>query len=248
MRSALPLSVQVSSEIAVVSAAEWDACAVGEAPGRPNPFVSHDFLLSLEISGCVGGRTGWIPSHVLVKDADGALLAAAPCYLKMHSQGEYVFDHAFADALERAGGQYYPKLQVASPFSPVPGPRLLVRAGPRAEEARRALVQGLLALRRQSRASSVHVTFASEEDSRALAGAGFLERHDQQFHWQNDNYADFEAFLASLASRKRKAIRRERRDALANGISIELLTGDAIAAHHWDAFHRFYMDTGSRKW
>jgi hypothetical protein len=243
-----PLSVKVTPRIASVDSAAWDACAIGDLAGQPNPFISHAFLFALEASGCVGGRTGWTPSHVLVTNQAEELLAAAPCYLKMHSQGEYVFDHAFADAFERVGGQYYPKLQVASPFSPVPGPRLLVRAGPDAEDARRTLIDGLLGLRRQCQASSVHVTFATEADARSLAAASFLERHDQQFHWRNEGYADFEAFLASLASRKRKAIRRERRDALANGITIHWLTGADLVEEHWDAFFSFYMDTGSRKW
>ena len=211
-----------------------------------NPFISHEFLNSLEQSVSVGRGTGWMSAHLLVQDA-GRLVAAAPCYLKGHSQGEYVFDHGWADAFERAGGSYYPKLQVAAPFSPVTGRRLLVRAdaGP---DVRPALVSGLGAACRQLEASSVHVTFPTRGDWETLGAAGYLQRTGQQFHWMNEGYATFDDFLTALASRKRKAIRRERTEALAAGVEILPLTGSDLREEHWDAFFDFYMDTGSRKW
>jgi uncharacterized protein len=245
------LQVKVTQSLSNVPDAAWNACAFPQASGDDephNPFVSHAFLSALEDSGCVGGRSGWSPIHVLVEDADGRLLAAAPCYLKSHSQGEYVFDHAWADAYMRAGGRYYPKLQVSVPFTPATGPRLLVSPLAGRSEARGALVQGLRALRAQTGASSIHLTFLPEDDWKALGQDGFLQRIDQQFHWLNDGYAGFDDFLSALASRKRKVIKRERREALAGGIAIEALTGRDITEAHWDAFFAFYMDTGSRKW
>jgi uncharacterized protein len=243
------LQIRVEPSLASIAASDWDACAAGaDAPGKPNPFVSHSFLLALEVSGCTGGRSGWNPAHVLVETADGHLIAAAPCYLKTHSQGEYVFDHGWADAFARAGGQYYPKLQVSSPFSPVTGPRLLVRAGDLAESAEKALIQGLRMVRDRTGASSIHITFPTEREWKALGASGFLQRVDQQFHWDNAGYATFEAFLETLASRKRKNIRKERQTALQNGIAVECITGAAITEEHWDAFLEFYIDTGSRKW
>jgi predicted N-acyltransferase len=249
----VPLQIKVAQGLQAVEAADWDACAHsagGRSPDddRRNPFVSHGFLSALEDSGCVGKGTGWFPLHVLVEDEAGRLLAAAPCYLKTHSQGEYVFDHGWADAYQRAGGRYYPKLQVSVPFTPVTGPRLLVAEGPRSDEARRLLVAGLRALRDEVKASSIHATFLRDEDARAFEAEGFLTRTDQQFHWLNDGYGSFEDFLAALSSRKRKTIRRERRDALAPGIAVDRLTGADLTEAHWDAFFAFYMDTGSRKW
>ena len=213
-----------------------------------NPFLSYHFLSALETSKSVGGRTGWQPQHLLVQAAEGTLLAAAPCYLKSHSRGEYVFDAGWAEAFARAGGSYYPKLQVAVPFTPAPGRRLLVRPGQHAEEARRALAAALLELCRIDDASGVHVTFATEPEFRFLGELGFLQRNDQQFHWENAGYATFEDFLAVLAARKRKTIRRERQDALANGVSVHWLTGSDLTEAIWDAFFAFYMETGSRKW
>ncbi len=249
----MPLTIKAAQSLSAVSAEGWDRCAhpAQGAPGDEdpcNPFVSHAFLSALEESGCVGGKTGWLPLHTLVEDEAGRLVAAAPAYLKSHSMGEYVFDHAWADAYARAGGRYYPKLQVSVPFTPATGPRLLVADTPRAGEARAHLVAGLRALRHQARASSIHATFLQDRDAEALAQEGFLLRYDQQFHWFNEAYGTFEDFLAALASRKRKAIRRERRDALAAGITVERLTGREITEAHWDAFFAFYMDTGSRKW
>jgi predicted N-acyltransferase len=258
------LSVVAVNAIREVDAAAWDACAT--APVHPkcedgalasrsldqetavNPFLLHDFLSALEASKSVGGRSGWHVQHLLAQAADGALLAAAPCYLKSHSQGEYVFDYGWADAYERAGGSYYPKLQVAVPFTPATGPRLLVRPGPRAEELRRVLAAGLVDLCRIDGASGVHVTFATEPEYRLLGELGFLQRMDQQFHWENAGYATFDDFLAALAARKRKTIRRERTDALANGVSVHWLTGSDLTEDVWDHFFGFYMETGSRKW
>ena len=236
-------TVRVASAMADIDATAWDACAGGD-----NPFVSHAFLNALEQSGSACAETGWLPLHLVVEDAGQSLLAAAPCYLKSHSQGEYVFDHGWADAFERAGGAYYPKLQVCAPFTPVTGPRLLARPGTHAAAARSTLIKGLVALRRQTGASSVHVTFPLRDEWRLLGDNGFLLRRDQQFHWFNEGYASFDDFLGGLAARKRKAIRRERRDALADGVTIVQLTGADITDDAWDAFFAFYQDTGSRKW
>jgi predicted N-acyltransferase len=210
--------------------------------------VTYAFLSALEEAGCVGAGTGWSPAHVLVENENEELVAAAPCYLKTHSMGEYVFDHAWADAYTRAGGRYYPKLQLSIPFTPVTGPRLLVRPDADFEFAQGALVAGLRALRQQTGASSIHATFLPKSQFDALTGQGFLGRIDQQFHWFNESYGTFDDVLASLSSRKRKAIKRERRDALESGITVERLTGRQITEAHWDAFHSFYEDTGARKW
>jgi uncharacterized protein len=248
------LTVRTVQTIAEIPAPAWDACAnppglEGEAAEgeRFNPFLAHAFLRALEQSRSVGGRSGWAATHVIVEDAEGRLVAAAPTYLKGHSQGEYVFDHSWADAYQRAGGRYYPKLQVAVPFTPVTGRRLLV--APNAPSgAREALIAGLRALRKAAGASSVHVTFPTRADSESLRSAGFVARTGEQFHFINEGYRDFDDFLAVLASRKRKAIKRERREALGEDIAVDLLTGNDIKSEHWDAFFAFYMDTGSRKW
>ena len=249
------LRVRVATSLKAVPAAAWDACAHPAPPDglpsgldRENPFISYAFLRALEESGCVGGRSGWSPAYLLVEDGEDRLLAAAPSFLKSHSQGEYVFDHSWADAYQRAGGRYYPKIQVAAPFTPATGPRLLVAPGPRADEARAGLIAGLEALCEQTEASSVHVTFAQEPDVMALREAGYLERHDLQFHWFNEGFGSYDDFLATLASRKRKALKRERREALAAGISVEVLSGSDLTETVWDDFHAFYEDTGSRKW
>jgi predicted N-acyltransferase len=256
--------IRIVPAIADIPAATWDACAnphfvkancevphVSSEEGGAdpfNPFVSHGFLSALEDSQSAVPRTGWAPQHLLLEASDGAVLGAAPCFLKSHSQGEYVFDHGWAEAYERAGGDYYPKLQVSVPFTPATGPRLLARPGPGAATVRQALAKGLLALCSQRGTSSVHATFLLERDCDVLVGNGFLKRMDRQFHWENAGYGTFEAFLAALASRKRKLIRRERKEALADGISIHWLTGADLTEEVWDAFFRFYMDTGSRKW
>src|SRR5215217_3262774 len=251
-----------------IKAADWDACAnpkpnpnslenldtlaAGESQsdsckGAYNPFVSHAFFSALEASGSACARTGWGPRHLLAR-VDGDIAGIVPCYLKSHSQGEYVFDRGWADAYERAGGRYYPKLQASVPFTPATGPRLLIRNGFDSAEIGTALANGLAALCGITEASSVHVTFAPEAEWKFLAAHGFLQRTDQQFHWHNQDYRDFDDFLGSLNSRHRKAIKRERRDALANGITIHALTGSGITEDVWDAFFAFYMETGSRKW
>jgi hypothetical protein len=240
-------TARVVGSIAEIGAAHWDALANPE-PATFNPFVAHGFLEAIEDAGTVGPRSGWQPRHIVLDDGAGGIAGAMPAYLKSHSQGEYVFDHGWAEAYERAGGRYYPKLLVAVPFTPVPGPRLLVRPGAGAAESERLLASGAVALAERLGLSSVHVNFLSRESSERLAALGFLQRSGQQFHWSNQSYATFDAFLAALASRKRKAIRRERAEALAGGLSVEWLTGRDITEAHWDAFFAFYMDTGSRKW
>jgi hypothetical protein len=213
-----------------------------------NPFISHAFLWSLEQSHSVGARAGWQPQHVLARTPDGALVAAAPCYLKSHSRGEYVFDRGWAEAYERAGGSYYPKLQLTVPFTPATGRRLLAREGPQSQAVGRALASGLVEICGLSGASGVHVTFATEDEFKLLGELGYLQRTDQQFHWENQGFASFDEFLAALTARKRKTIRRERHEALANGISVHWLTGRELTEAVWDAFFEFYMETGSRKW
>ena len=235
------LSLTLHGAIAEIPAADWDACA-----GAGNPFVSHAFLSAVEDSGSAGPRTGWLPRHAALRDAAGGLLAVAPMYAKSHSYGEYVFDHGWAHALERAGGSYYPKLQVAVPFSPVPGPRLLIRPGGGIGAA--ALGRALAQAGMELDVSSVHVTFCSEAEWDALAEAGWLRRLGMQFHWYNQGYRDFEDFLAALSSRKRKVLRRERRDANAAGLSFVALSGAELRERHWDAFYRFYTSTVDRKW
>jgi predicted N-acyltransferase len=235
------LTLRLHPAIAEIPAAEWDACA-----GPDNPFTSHAFLSALEDSGSASPRTGWLPQHAALRDAAGRLVAVAPTYAKSHSYGEYVFDHAWANALERAGGRYYPKLQVAVPFSPVPGGRLLVRRG--SGIALAGLGEALAQAAEQLELSSAHVTFCTEAEWRALGEAGWLQRIGTQFHWQNEGYGSFEDFLGALSSRKRKQLRRERRDAQAAGLTFRTLQGAAITPLHWDAFHRFYMDTVDRKW
>jgi predicted N-acyltransferase len=256
------LRVEVVDAIGEVSAAAWDASANPRADVEQsdptvqltdrdtvfNPFLSHNFLSALEVSKSVGGNSGWHVQHLLVKSPDGTLLAAAPCYLKSHSRGEYVFDGGWAEAYERAGGSYYPKLQVAVPFTPACGRRLLVRPGAHAHEVRDVLAAGLIELCRVGGTSGVHVTFATEPEFRFLGELGFLQRTDQQFHWENPGYASFDEFLAALAARKRKIIRRERHDALANDVTVHWLTGSDLTEAVWDTFFAFYMDTGSRKW
>ena len=213
-----------------------------------NPFVSWDFLASLEEAGCATARTGWQGQHLRLEAPDGTLLGAAPCYLKSHSQGEYVFDHGWADAFSRAGGDYYPKLQTSVPFTPATGPRLLVARGQDGQAVRQALASGLKLLADRLGVSSAHVTFAPEDEVAVLKQAGFLHRNDQQFHFFNEGYRDYDDFLDTLASRKRKALKKERRAALGNGITIDRLTGRDLTEAVWDDFFRFYMDTGSRKW
>jgi len=212
-----------------------------------NPFISHAFLSSLEESGSATSKTGWRGHHLLLENGDGRLTGAIPAYLKSHSQGEYVFDHGWADALERAGGNYYPKLQCAVPFTPATGPRLLTN-GIDDAAFRQVLASGLRQVTEKIGVSSSHVTFATDDDMEALADEGFLARADQQFHFINNGYRDHADFLDALSSRKRKGLKKERRAALENGIEIDWLTGRDLTEDIWDQFYRFYMDTGSRKW
>jgi predicted N-acyltransferase len=256
--AATQITLRVAGAIADIAPESWDACAnplvlpgAGETAtlgADYNPFISHDFLSSLELSGSVRHRTGWQPMHLLAEGPGGELLGVAPCYAKSHSQGEYVFDHGWADAYERAGGSYYPKLQVSVPFTPASGRRLLVRPGPQADAVREALAGGLAEVCRRSSASSVHVTFLPEPEWKLLGELGYLQRTHRQFHWENAGYATFEEFLGALASRKRKTIRRERAESLAAGVTIHWLSGADLTESVWDAFFDFYMETGSRKW
>jgi uncharacterized protein len=264
----IEVTLRVANSLNEVAAEAWDACAnpvTGRDHGNGadlapretqentledqyNPFISYDFLSSLELSQSVRVRGGWQPLHLLAEDSNGTLVGAAPCYAKTHSQGEYVFDHGWAEAYERAGGSYYPKLQVSVPFTPATGRRLLVRPGPQADAVRGALADSLTDICRRSNASSVHVTFPTQPEWELLGRRGFLKRTHQQFHWENAGYDSFDGFLAALASRKRKTIRREREDALSAGISVHWLTGADLTESVWDAFFDFYMETGSRKW
>jgi predicted N-acyltransferase len=264
----IELRIRIVPSLAEVSREAWDACAgavkvldednisrednlspkLSTRGQVTNPFVSHDLLSSLELSHSVGGHTGWQPRHLLAETTSGDLLGTAPCYVKSHSQGEYVFDRGWAEAFEHAGGDYYPKLQVAVPFTPVTGPRLLARPGPLAEAVQGALADALVEITTANELSSAHVTFLTEAEWTALGRRGFLQRTDQQFHWENAGYATFDDFLAALSSRKRKTIRRERKEAIAPGIEVFQLTGPDLTEDVWDAFFAFYMDTGSRKW
>jgi len=263
------ITLEAVPSVSDIEAADWDACAnprrhpasldgldtllsseaIGNSCSKPayNPFVSHAFFSAMEASGSATARTGWGPRHLIAK-VGGAVAGIVPCYLKSHSQGEYVFDRGWADAYERAGGRYYPKLQASVPFTPATGPRLLIRGGVDQDAIGTALASGLVALCGVSKASSAHVTFAREAESKFLAEHGFLQRTDQQFHWRNHGFGSFDDFLATLNSRHRKAIKRERREAVANGITIHWLTGGDITEDAWDAFFAFYMETGSRKW
>lgn len=241
------LSVSILKGVRDIGPEAWDACA--NPPGRPyNPFLAHAFFLSLEESGSASAKRGWLPCHLVLKEANGAVAGILPCYLKSHSYGEYVFDHAWAQAYERAGGRYYPKLQSAVPFTPVTGRRFLVRPGFPESEARSRLAAAAIETAKQQRASSWHVTFAEKGEWEELGQSGLLQRTDTQYHWRNRGYENFDGFLAELSSRKRKTIRKERAQALGSGITIEWLTGPEICRWHWDTFFAFYMDTGSRKW
>ncbi|WP_171101626.1 GNAT family N-acetyltransferase [Ruegeria sp. HKCCD7255] len=243
------VEVRILSSLSQISAADWDSCACPEAAegGRPlDPFTTHRFLMALEESGSVGRGTGWQPQY-LTAYLDGMLIGAAPMYAKSHSQGEYIFDHSWAHAYESAGGRYYPKLQIAVPFTPATGRRFLVRPGYDVV-GMSALVQGAVQLAAENQVSSLHATFCTEAEALAGAQMGLMHRQSQQFHWLNEDYADFDGFLAALSSRKRKNIRKERKQATAFGGQIHTLTGDDLRPEHWDAFWRFYQDTGARKW
>lgn len=231
------------SQIGEIDVAAWDGLR-----GTENPFLCHAFLDALEASGCCTAQTGWLPHHLVVEDDAGVLVGAMPLYLKGHSHGEYVFDHGWADAFERAGGHYYPKLQCAVPFTPVTSNRLLTASGHDAAGARQLLIAAVVKVAERLDVSSIHITFPTEPEWHDLGAAGFLQRTGEQFHWQNRGYASFDEFLATLNARKRKMIRRERAGACTAGIEIDVLSGDALRHDHWDAFYRFYVNTGKRKW
>lgn len=243
------IEIQVLGSLSQIAPADWDACACPEVAGgeRPNdPFTTHRFLLALEDSGSVGPRTGWQPQY-LAAYKDDLLIACTPMYAKSHSQGEYIFDHNWAHAYEQAGRDYYPKLQIAVPHTPATGRRFLVRPGYE-EMGQSALVQGAVQLASNNDVSSLHITFCTEHEADIGTQMGLMARATQQFHWLNQDYADFDGFLASLSSRKRKNIRKERAKANGFGGTIHVLTGDQIQPEHWDAFWVFYQDTGARKW
>lgn len=235
------LTLTLHARIAEIDAADWDACA-----GDGNPFVSHEFLSAMEDSGSANSRTGWLPQHAVLRRESGDIVGVVPMYAKSHSYGEYVFDHGWANALERVGENYYPKLQAAVPFSPVPGPRLLRRPGAGVPVA--AMASALEQACQSHDLSSVHVTFCTEDEWHGLGDAGWLQRIGMQFHWENEGYTSFDDFLGALSSRKRKVLRRERRDANAAGLTFHALSGADITERHWDAFYGFYQSTVDRKW
>ena len=237
------VTLRVETDITAIPAADWDRCA-----GPDNPFVSHAFLAALEESGSANGKTGWLPQHLVMETPDGIILGVAPAYVKSHSYGEYVFDHGWAQAIERAGGRYYPKLQVSVPFTPATGPRLLVAPGSDEEAVRLTLVAGLKAVAENRGLSSVHATFLEEQDRATFERAGWQIRYGCQYHWKNGGYSTFDDFLGALSSRKRKDIRKERQQVAASGIEMVTLTGGDLKPEHWDVFFRFYIDTSDRKW
>ncbi|MCF7727212.1 GNAT family N-acetyltransferase [Sulfitobacter sp. M220] len=247
--NARDVEIRIASGIAQIGQDAWDACACSEvaAGGRPaDPFTTYRFLSALEESGSVGPGTGWQPQY-LSAVIHGQVIAVAPMYAKSHSQGEYIFDHSWAHAFERAGGRYYPKLQIAVPHTPATGRRFLTRPGFE-ETGTAALIQGAVQLTDSNGLSSLHITFCTKSEASAAEQLGLLTRKSQQFHWHNHGFADFDGFLDTLSSRKRKNIRKERQQAQAFGGEIEVFTGDDLRPEHWDAFWRFYQDTGARKW
>ena len=251
-RAAGEFAIRAAASIGAFAETEWNSLAGTSRDDRENgynPFVSFAFLTALEESGCAVGRSGWQGHHLRLETSDGALLGAVPCYVKSHSRGEYVFDHGWADAFERAGGRYYPKLQVSIPFTPVTGPACSPAATVSImARSKAALAAGLKAVTDRLGVSSAHVTFVQAQDIAALESAGFLQRTDQQFHFFNDDYSSYDEFLATLASRKRKALKKETARSPGGGITIEWLTGSDLTELVWDDFFAFYMDTGGRKW
>lgn len=238
--------IKVIGSLANVAAEDWNRCA-----GLDNPFVSHEFLSALEDSGSATAETGWMPQHISLHDPEGNIQGCAPIYVKSHSYGEYVFDWGWADAFERAGGHYYPKLQCAVPFTPAPGPRLLVApevSGEERLESQQLLASGIAQLANQLDLSSAHITFCDEQTWGSVGDGAYLQRVGQQFHWMNDGYSSFDDFLGALSSRKRKAIRKERQQVAATGLDIRVLTGNDIEERHWDAFYQFYLATTDKKW
>jgi predicted N-acyltransferase len=237
------ITARVVAQIADIAASDWDACA-----GSENPFLSHAFLHALEASKCATARTGWQPQHVVIQDDNGQIVGVVPMYLKSHSMGEYVFDRGWAEAFERAGGSYYPKLQVAVPFTPVPGRRILLRPDFDKPNALRAAMAALADLAEQSGVSSLHVTFPNGEQAAAFGAAGWLVRQGIQYHWENAGFATFDAFLAALSHGKRKSIRKERREVAEQGLVLERLTGPDLRPEHWEHFYDFYLATSEHKW
>lgn len=245
------LSIRIERSFTAISPESWSKLAGASRSNTSiayNPFVSHAFLSSLEESGSATAETGWLGHHMLLETDDGRLVGALPGYLKNHSRGEYVFDHGWADAFERAGGRYYPKLQCSIPFTPATGPRLLVAEDYPRLAVQDAMAESLKEVVRRLGVSSAHITFVPDDEMAVLESEEYLHRTDQQFHFINEGYANHDEFLETLASRKRKALRKERRAALENGISIDWLTGSDLTEDIWDQFFAFYMDTGSRKW
>ncbi len=245
-----PNLIRIERSFAAIAPQRWSQLSgtSKSGPGIYNPFLSHAYLSALEESGSATVGTGWLGHHLLLEDNKGMLLGAVPAYLKSHSQGEYVFDHGWADAFERAGGQYYPKLQAGIPFTPASGARLLVAGGQDCQKVQLMLASGLQQVTRELGVSSAHATFLPETELPVFEATGYLHRTDQQFHFFNEGYGDHQAFLDTLSSRKRKALRKERRIAVENGITIDWLTGKELTEDIWDQFFSFYMDTGSRKW
>lgn len=238
-----PLSLKIITSINDIDAGSWDTCA-----GDDNPFCRHAFLSALEDSGSVSARTGWQPQHVVLRQG-AQVIGCAPLYLKSHSYGEYVFDWAWADAYQRAGGAYYPKLQCSVPFTPVTGPRLMIHPEVADPEATRlALARGMIEIAERSGVSSLHVTFPTEAEWHTLGAAGMMQRLGHQYHWQNRGYTSFDDFLAALSSRKRKDLRKEREKAQSQGVRFSTVSGDGLTPRHWQAFYRFYLDTVDRKW
>ncbi|MFM7084148.1 MAG: GNAT family N-acetyltransferase [Hyphomicrobium sp.] len=241
------MRARILKSLAHVSSLEWDQCANPNLTDY-NPFISHAYLIALETSGCVGPKTGWIPQHILLEDENDHLIACMAVYIKLHSMGEYVFDSAFAEAYQSMGGQYYPKLQAAVPFTPVTGRRLFIKSGIEKTRAENFLIDTALGHCRTLGASSFHITFSEKEEWDRLGQMGLLQRCGQQFHWLNENYKNFEEFLQTLSSRKRKMMRKEREGVLKEGIEIEHVTGSEIKEYHWESLYEFYLETSSRKW
>ena len=239
--------VKVVRTIDLIASEKWDVYANPHSE-LYNPFISHKFLNALEQSHSVGAQTGWVPNHFILADEADNELGYMPCYIKLHSRGEFVFDHGWANAYDGLGKQYYPKLQCAVPFTPVAVSKLLVKPGVSSEHYKKLLISGVVQFLEKSEISSLHLTFLSEQERDLLKDMGFLMRKDHQFHWTNQNYESFDAFLDSLSSRKRKAVRKERKEAQSHGLEIRCLTGGDLCKEYLDAFFNFYMDTSDRKW
>ncbi len=241
------LTARLAGPASSIGAEAWNACANPEASDDPHPFTRFEFFAAVEQSGSAAPHAGWQACHLVVERGD-RVEGILPLYLKDHSQGEYVFDHGWADAFERAGGSYYPKLQASVPFTPVAGRRFLIAAGADEDEARGTLMAAGASAVKELKASSLHITFMTEDEWNAAGAAGYLQRTDQQFHWENRGYASFDEFLGELSSSKRKNLRKERQSVRDAGVEFDWLTGSDITEAHWDQFFEFYMDTGGRKW